>query len=303
MLPNLLICGTNKAGTSSLYTYLNYHPKIFGSAVKETCYYLPLVFKSTKEPLSHYAKFFAAATKKHQYRFEATPGYFYGGEHVAKTIQSELGNVKIILLFREPSQRAFSFFKHLKGKFILNSTADFNQLVEQQLTSREFDTTYLNENQYAARMLRDGFYDRLFLEWISVYGKENVYVGFLENFETNPKKELLAICNWLKLDDRIYENYPFQIDNKSIIYQNSNFHKLALFIYKKFEVFFRKNKTITQKLRDVYQKLNKNIGSDKMHPSTQQKLAELYKPSISNFKQNLIHYNYSNLPSWLINHQ
>jgi hypothetical protein len=301
MLPNLLICGVNKAGTSSLFTYLNEHPKIFGSAVKETCYYLPLVFNLSKAPISQYEKFFSEAKAFHQYRFEATPGYFYGGEFIANQIKSDLGEVKIILLFREPVNRAFSFFKHLKGKLILNATTDFNQLVKAQLTTQEFETVPLKETQYAARMIRDGFYDKLFAEWLTVFGKENVYVGFLENFENNPKKEVSLLCNWLNIDDQVYTNYQFQIDNKSLKYLNNQVHKLALFVYKKFEVFFRKNKKITLALRNFYQKLNANNFADTIQPNTAQELSELYAPSITAFKHLLQLHGYTNLPNWIIN--
>jgi hypothetical protein len=301
MLPNLLICGVNKAGTSSLFTYLNEHPKIFGSAVKETCYYLPLVFNLNKAPISQYEKFFSEAKALHQYRFEATPGYFYGGEFVANQIKSDLGEVKIILLFREPVNRAFSFFKHLKGKLILNATADFNQLVKAQLTTQEFKTVPLKENQFAARMLRDGFYDKLFAEWLTVFGKDNVYVGFLENFENNPKKEVSLLCSWLNIEDQVYTNYQFQIDNKSLKYQNNQVHKLALFVYKKFEVVFRRNKTITLALRNFYQKLNAKNFADTIQPSTAQELSELYAPSITAFKHQLQLHGYTNLPNWIIN--
>ena len=38
VLPNFLIVGAAKAGTTSIYKYINNHPQIFMSKIKEPCF-------------------------------------------------------------------------------------------------------------------------------------------------------------------------------------------------------------------------------------------------------------------------
>lgn len=113
-LPNLIIAGVGKAGTTSLFSYLSKHPDICTSNIKETHYFSPLIDDKELQPIDDYKKYFCHCDD-HRYILEATPRYFYGGVKVARAIYERLGPIKIILVFRDPVNRLFSFYKHLKG--------------------------------------------------------------------------------------------------------------------------------------------------------------------------------------------
>ena len=114
-LPNLIIAGVNKAGTTSLYAYLAQHPQAGASAVKETCHFLPLRYGEPMPAIRDYQAQFAGVAGK-PVRFESTPGYFYGGQVLIDGLQNALGgDLKIVLIFREPVGRLVSFFNFKKS--------------------------------------------------------------------------------------------------------------------------------------------------------------------------------------------
>ena len=119
-LPNLIIAGVNKAGTTSLFQYLSWHPDIFSSKVKETCFYLPARYEEEMQDLDIYKDFFKGYDGKEKYLMESTPGYFYGEKRIIDRMSEDLpDDIKIILLIREPVSRALSFYKFMIGFYIL----------------------------------------------------------------------------------------------------------------------------------------------------------------------------------------
>ena len=114
-LPNLLIAGVNRSGTTSLFVYLIKHPEICGASRKETGYYRVL-YDGTAEfqPIESYMEYFKDCGDE-KLRLEATPHYIYGEAVIASAIRRDLGeDVKLIFLLRDPVGRfvsAFNFHK------------------------------------------------------------------------------------------------------------------------------------------------------------------------------------------------
>jgi hypothetical protein len=110
ILPNLLIIGAQRCGTSSLYKYLGRHPEIAPALRKETRYFTEYFDKGDDWYRAHFP---LHATSKGRIRvaFEATPDYLLDlrcSERAAGT----LGECKVIVLLRDPVERAFSHYLH-----------------------------------------------------------------------------------------------------------------------------------------------------------------------------------------------
>ena len=93
MLPNLLIVGVPKAGTTYLFSYLNLHHNVFGSIPKEPGYFHSLRWGEDLANIKEYEKAFSRYNNQ-EYAMEATPGYFYGGEKVASKMKDLLPDSK-----------------------------------------------------------------------------------------------------------------------------------------------------------------------------------------------------------------
>jgi hypothetical protein len=126
-VPDFLIVGAAKSGTTSLYYYLKQHPQIFMPRVKE-----PWFFSFKNNPpsnvnhnplqgvtwkLEDYIKLFEEA-KQNQLMGEASPSYLYTYNTAIKNIKElyaeDYKKLKIIMILRNPIERVFSQFMMFK---------------------------------------------------------------------------------------------------------------------------------------------------------------------------------------------
>ena len=103
-LPDFLIIGAQKCGTTSLYAYLVSHPKINSASRKELHFFDRHFQKGSAWYRSHF-------NSGNHLTGEATPYYFFHPLGIRR-IYSLLPNVKLILLLRNPVDRAFSHYYH-----------------------------------------------------------------------------------------------------------------------------------------------------------------------------------------------
>ncbi len=114
-LPNFIVIGANKSGTTSLYFYLSQHPQLLPSSTKEVHFFDGGGTKSNintfpKGP-SWYRSHFPLKKDMlpHQKTFEASPSYICH-PLVPRRIFELLPDVKIIALLRNPTERAIAHF-------------------------------------------------------------------------------------------------------------------------------------------------------------------------------------------------
>lgn len=142
-LPNFLIIGAMKAGTTSLYHYLRAHPQVFMSSVKELDFF-------AHEPndgrsLDWYRRQFAPADPDSAAIGEASTIYtkyprFPG---VPERIAAQVPEVKLIYVVRHPIERIRSHFQHQVA--VGAERAPFEQAV--------FDNPiYLHYSRYAMQI-------------------------------------------------------------------------------------------------------------------------------------------------------
>jgi hypothetical protein len=124
-LPDFLIIGAPKAGTTALHAALARHPGLFMSAVKEPKFFLtdgppptrgggPGDIQTYREHIwqpSDYAALFASAPAG-ALRAESTPFYLYDGL-AQRRIRDLIPGVKMIAMLRDPVERAHSNWTHL----------------------------------------------------------------------------------------------------------------------------------------------------------------------------------------------
>jgi len=117
ILPSFIIIGAGRSGTTSLYAYLISHPNVLPAAKKETVFFNYVYHKN----LDWYRMYFPTIhelkrTKKFTSQNviisgEATPSYLID-PLVPKRISYHLPNVKLIVLLRNPIERALSHYYH-----------------------------------------------------------------------------------------------------------------------------------------------------------------------------------------------
>src|SRR4051812_46716716 len=110
--PDFIIIGVQKGGTSSLFEYLKQHPNIKTSVVKEVHYY----DSDYKKGMKWYRSFFPLNEKNKKIIYgEASPYYFFH-PLVPERIYKDNPNIKLILLLRDPVDRAYSHYQMERRK-------------------------------------------------------------------------------------------------------------------------------------------------------------------------------------------
>jgi hypothetical protein len=124
-LPDALIIGAPKAGTSALHAALAQHPQVYASPVKEPKYYMcwdapPPAYRGPGDSHSQkewvwrrgdYTALFEAAPPD-SVRLESTP-FYLSLPSARRRIAEELPHAKLIVIVRDPIDRAYSNWMHL----------------------------------------------------------------------------------------------------------------------------------------------------------------------------------------------
>lgn len=122
-LPNFLIIGAAKSGTTALYHYLRQHPQVYMCPQKETNFFAygerKVRFTGPRDAndsdfiittLERYEEQFAAVSDELAVG-EASPWYLYSAE-AAANIQRRIPDAKLVTVLRNPVDRAFSSYLH-----------------------------------------------------------------------------------------------------------------------------------------------------------------------------------------------
>lgn len=293
---NIIIAGAHKSGTTSLYTYLSYHPDICGSNIKETHYFSDKIIKGVSKKYNNYDDFFDNINNS-LYLLEASPEYIYGGLKVANKIKNELSDPLIIFILRNPVDKFLSSFNHRKKQLIFEKDYSFDDFFNTFIKVDNLDNLDL-KNQYLAEM-NDGCYIKYLIDFYKVFSNDSIKIIFFNDLVKNPKSVVHNILDAVNLDSSIYDNYKFRVENKSIVYKNKLIHNLANNIYSKFEPFMRKNYKIKLFLRKIYYFINTIDNKDKMNDKNKKRLNLLYDKHNKLLFDFLKSKNYNNFPTWL----
>ena len=202
MKVNLFIVGTPKAGTTSLHHYLNECPEILMSIRKEPDFFSDreiqeqgLYYGTSRiNTLSKYNSLFSSWIDE-PIIGEASVSYLFYPD-VPERIKLYNENSKIIIMLRNPIERAFS---HYLMDYRLGLTSNS---FEEEFDKKET----LNFQQYFLL----GNYFHQVKRYLNIFGKENVHIIWYSDFKENTANELNKVISFLGL------NTDFKLDFKKI---------------------------------------------------------------------------------------
>jgi hypothetical protein len=216
-MPDFLIIGAQKAGTSSLFNYLHDHPNVSGSRPKEVHYYDANFDKGQSWYRMHFPRaplhrLLGRAEGGGLVTGEATPYYLFH-PHVPKRVATDLPNAKLIILLRNPIDRAFSHYQHTL-RHPGAETLSFSEAIarEEERTKDEFERVVANE--YASSdPLRQlsyksrGHYAEQIKRWLEHFDRSQLLVIGSEKFFQDTREEYLKVLRFLGLPERLPENF------------------------------------------------------------------------------------------------
>jgi hypothetical protein len=194
VIPNFLIIGAQKSGTTSLYYYLNQHPEIFMVPDKELHYFTYLDDENHKYYLTevqyirqfHNGRNFLAVG-------EASPSYLYSEKAPAR-IKDINPEMRLIAILRNPVERAYSNFLHnrRRGK---EPIEDFEKVIhlEEKRIKDGWDFSY----HYVAK----GFYFKQLSHYLDVFDKQQLKVVLLDDLRENSLGTICELFDFLQVDN------------------------------------------------------------------------------------------------------
>lgn len=209
VLPDFVIIGSKRCGTTSLYHYLAQHPSI----IKSSHDHLGFFDDNFDLGLNYYKSFFPTKLKrffvKRKFKkfltYDVTSTYI-SSETTAKNIYNTLPHVKIIAILREPVSRAYSEY---------NETLKTNNKIE------EF-TKVLGDFANPTGILNKSCYYRQLKFYFQLFSRENILILSTEELNDNPQKVFDQIFEFLNVEKfrintvkRFSENKYTNLDSKT----------------------------------------------------------------------------------------
>ncbi len=276
VLPNLVIAGVSRAGTTSLFNYLVGHPDAAGADVKELRYFTPLGYGGELGPIEEYAAHFRHAGDA-RVVFEATPGYFYGGRVVARAIAVTLPGARVVVSLRRPEDRCWSWFRFQRSRMRLPREMTFGGYLDRCLELRETgaDRSYENRPFWG---VRGGCYAEWLPGWMGELG-ERLGVVFFDDLEADSSGLMVSLAQWLGLDPAPFLRGPrFEVHNSPQQYRAKALQTLAVTTNRRAEGFFRRHPGLKRGLRAGYYRLNTAEFDTAIPRAEQARLREFYRP-------------------------
>lgn len=218
MLPSFLICGGQRCGTTSLYRALAAHPVVLkavwhkGVHYFDTGYHHSFAWYRGHFPLRHNAVRIEAEHGVPALSFESSPYYLYH-PHAAARIARDLPGVKIIVLVRDPIERAYSHHAHEVARGF-EPERDFARALElepprlhgqhERLLANPFAYSFAHQHfAYRARGEYSSYLDAM----ASCVGRERILVLESEQFFTDPKPAYDTALDFLGLPHLGYPDF------------------------------------------------------------------------------------------------
>ena len=203
-MPNFLIIGAAKAGTTALYEYLKQHPQVYMSHEKEPKFFAlegeKLDFRGPHDQeninrtaitdIEAYRKLFEGVSNEIAIG-EASPLYLYSPKAPGR-IKNYIPDAKMIAILRNPVDRAYSgYMMHLGLGW--ETTNDFTQaLLEEEMRIRN--------NWGWGHYVNVGFYYMQLKRYFDTFNPDQIKVYLYEDLNANPIAMLQEIFQFLNVD-------------------------------------------------------------------------------------------------------
>lgn len=221
--PNFFIAGAPKAGTTSLYHYLDQHPEIYMSPVKEANYFASEIrlenfaeehqgsVSRDMEAMQSYlagpmsSKRFGAVglawddylrlfrnAREQKAIGEGSVSYLWSAS-AARNILERIPNAKLIFILRDPAERAFSQY----GQSVDKGSTNVSHLETCRESTKESDGKF----RVFRPFLEMGLYADALKRYLDLFPRENLYISFYEDYQRDAVGMIANILRFLEVND------------------------------------------------------------------------------------------------------
>jgi hypothetical protein len=215
MVPDFIIIGAQRCGTTSLYNNLAKHMGIAPAFKKEVHFFDVNFGKGVDWYRSHFPSYLYKYAKKVRNRNfvtgEASPYYIFH-PHVPKRIAELVPQVKLIAILRNPVDRAYSHYHHQvrKGFERLDfeaAVARENERLFAETLKMQEDEAYFGFNHRHFSYLSRGIYVDQLKTWAKFFSKEQMLILKSEDFYTDTPRVMRQVLEFLELPFKQLASY------------------------------------------------------------------------------------------------
>ena len=283
-MPDFLLIGPGRCGTTSLHYYLEQHPQIYMSPVKEPGFLaldgsdlrIPREWKRlsyTLSELGEYQKLFGSVTSEKAIG-ESSVNYIHL-QGVIPRIKKYMPRARLIVNLRNPVEKAYS-------GYILRIREGIEPLSFGEAISAEplEPLTDLKWRYYERRFVRSGFHSVHLSRFLESFPREQIGVFFFDDLIADPVNWVKSIYRFLAVDDTFDPDLSIK-HNSSRIPRNRRLDELqnrpnALKTLVRFLTPARLRKTAATTLN------RRNFRAPPpLSPQTRQRLIEMYRDDIN----------------------
>lgn len=205
-MPNFLVFGAAKGGTTALYAYLKQHPQIYLTPFKETKFFAyegedvryggPGDSEKNKLLVNNLADYQALfdGVRDEPAVGEVSPLYLYIPKALER-IKHYVPNAQLFAILRNPVDRAYSAFLHL----IRDGRETHTNFAE----ALRAEPQYIRDNYAPLWYYKDlGFYHTQLKPYFEQFDRQQLHIYLYEDFNASPVAFVQQMCRLLGVDDR-----------------------------------------------------------------------------------------------------
>jgi hypothetical protein len=287
-LPDFVIGGTEKAGTTSVFNWLSGHPEVGASARKETDFFREQFTGDAALDVQRYGAHFEHASPHARVLMEASPGYLGEASVVAPRMRSLLPAARLLFILRDPIDRLYSSYHFHRGRLNLPQELGFDDYVRRCLAyDRGAGTPQaLGLDEWYLKVLRFGCYADLLAVYRAHLAPERIKVMFFEDLSADPRGFMQELSRFLAIDASHWTHFDFRPSNVTFSARMRGLHRLAVRTNALAEPLMRRYPAVKQSLVRVYKAFNQEReGYDPMPAATRELLDDYYAPSLQRLEQ------------------
>jgi len=256
-LPDFIIIGGQKCGTTTLYDYLIQHPSVISAARKEVHFFdndyhyaMGLKRYRVQFPTNSYKNKIKKRYNNQGITGEASPNYL-SHPLVPKRIFESIPLVKLIVILRNPVDRAYSEYHMNRRKNWENNSFEEAIAYEQKTLNGKYengkwDMKYRTYNDKRWPYLIRGIYVEHFRRWLDVFRKTQLFILNTEDFKKNYSKTMKSCFQFLGVSDykvkemdekNVGEYIPMKLETREFLidYFKPHNERLYKFLNMKFD--------------------------------------------------------------------
>lgn len=209
MLPSFVLAGGQRCGSTSLFRALQAHPAVLPPVHHKGVNYFDVAYDRGPAwyrghfPVRAVAAARTRAAGEPARTFEAS-GYYLYHPHAAARLGADLPGVQVLVVLRDPVERAFSAYKHEKARGFETETFERALELEDERVQPELEAMLADPSRYSAvhrhqSYRRRGQYAEQLQRIVDAVGRDRLLVLQSEEFFAEPRRQYARITDFLGL--------------------------------------------------------------------------------------------------------